>query len=585
VTDRKHQSQKVRALYWSLAIALGALRAWPAALNHSMNEDGISYLDVADAYLRGDWAGAINGYWSPLYSWLLGIAMHLLKPSPYWQFSIVHMVNFLIYLSALICFDFFWREFMRLRREASARNSNGGLTTLPEWAWLALGYALFLWSSLNLIKIWAVTPDMCVAAFVYLAAALLIRIRRGLARWTTFALLGGVLGLGYLAKAPMFPLAFVFLAVALFSAGDLRRAAPRALIALGVFLLVAGPYLVTLSLYKERVTFGDSGRLNYARYVNGLPHLHWQGDLAGNGVPRHPTRKLADSPAVYEFAMPLAATYPVWYDPSYWYEGVVPQFNLQQQGKALLANAAKYCDLFSRLQGGLLTGVFILYMMRGRSRWWGLKDGAAYWSLLIPALAAFAMYALVYVEPRYVASFVVLFWSGVLAGVHLPESQKVVKFATGVSVIILLVVVINIVPFNVKRLFNLQGIRTPTSSDIPRNSTNQAKPLNRRSHLQWQIAQGLSSIGVQAGDKVASIGYSFAAFWARLARVRIIAEIPSHDAEKFWTAAPPVQAYIIQIFADTGATVIVAEEAPDSAIQAGWQRIGTTSHFAYILPK
>lgn len=409
MTDRKPQSQKVTALYWSLAIGLGALRAWPAARNHSMNEDGISYLDVADAYLRGDWAAAINGYWSPLYSWLLGIAMYLVNPSPYWEFSLVHIVNFLIYLSALICFDFFWRELREVRQEASARLSNGWLTTFPEWAWLALGYALFLWSSLILIKIWAVTPDMCVAAFVYLAAALLIRIRRGLAGWTTFALLGGVLGLGYLAKAAMFPLAFVFLAVALFSARDLRRAAPRALIALSVFLLVAGPYLVTLSLYKERVTFGDSGMLNYARYVNGLPHVHWQGELTGNSVPRHPTRKIADSPAVYEFATPIAATYPVWYDPSYWYEGIVPQFNLQQQGKALVANAAKYFDLFFRLQGALLTGVFILYMMRGRSRWWGLKDGASYWSLLIPALAALAMYALVLVERRYVAPFVVLF--------------------------------------------------------------------------------------------------------------------------------------------------------------------------------
>ena len=41
--------------------------------------------------------------------------------------------------------------------------------TLPEWALVALGYTLFIWSSLSLIKISVVTPDMCVAALVYLA--------------------------------------------------------------------------------------------------------------------------------------------------------------------------------------------------------------------------------------------------------------------------------------------------------------------------------------------------------------------------------------------------------------------------------
>ena len=70
-----------------------------------MQADGISYLDMGDAIIRGDWKMAINGYWSPLYPWLQGLAAWAIKPTPYWQFTVVHLVNFLIYLFALACFD------------------------------------------------------------------------------------------------------------------------------------------------------------------------------------------------------------------------------------------------------------------------------------------------------------------------------------------------------------------------------------------------------------------------------------------------------------------------------------------------
>ena len=87
------------------SIALGAWQAWEGR-NH-MSADGMSYLDVADVYLRGDWKMAINGFWGPLYSWLLGLALFFLKPAPYYEFTVVHIVNFVIYLFTIGCFNFF----------------------------------------------------------------------------------------------------------------------------------------------------------------------------------------------------------------------------------------------------------------------------------------------------------------------------------------------------------------------------------------------------------------------------------------------------------------------------------------------
>jgi 4-amino-4-deoxy-L-arabinose transferase-like glycosyltransferase len=98
-----------------------------------------------------------------------------------------------------------------------------GQIGLPEWAWLGIGYALFAFASLSLIEIWAVTPDMLMAALVFLAAHLVVRILCGSNSYWMYLLLGIVLGLGYLAKAIMLPISLVFLAASAFATVPLRK--------------------------------------------------------------------------------------------------------------------------------------------------------------------------------------------------------------------------------------------------------------------------------------------------------------------------------------------------------------------------
>ncbi len=47
------------------------------AYQYQINPDGVAYISIAQKYLRGEFAQAINGYWSPLLSWMLvpGIAL------------------------------------------------------------------------------------------------------------------------------------------------------------------------------------------------------------------------------------------------------------------------------------------------------------------------------------------------------------------------------------------------------------------------------------------------------------------------------------------------------------------------------
>ena len=83
---------------------------------------------------------------------------------------------------------------------------------------------------------------------------------------------------------------------------------------------------------------------------------------------------------------------------------------------------------------------------------------------------------------------------------------------------------------------------------------------------------------------MASIESSYSHYWARLARVRIIAEILyPDDVQYFWTADPRLQAQAIRAFETTGAKAIVTEAPANFSPPAGWQQIGLTHFYAYLL--
>jgi hypothetical protein len=78
------------------------------------------------------------------------------------------------------------------------------------------------------------------------------------------------------------------------------------------------------------------------------------------------------------------------------------------------------------------------------------------------------------------------------------------------------------------------------------------------------------------------IGYAFDSFWARLARVKIVAEMLSVDATPFWLGEPALQREVIEVFADTGAKAIVAEHVPAYATLEGWYQVGHSNFYIYL---
>jgi hypothetical protein len=556
----------IRIVLRAVAIGLGGLHMYAAIKSQSMNADGIAYLDIGDAYFRADWENAINAVWSPLYSWILGFVNILFKPSMQWEFPTVQIVNFIIYIFTLVSFEFMWSR-VRLAKEQD------DFYQIPPTLWWTLGYLLFIWTSLSLIQIWSVTPDMLMAGLIFMASGLIAKIRAGDDRHRIFLSLGLILGLGYLSKTFMVSIAMVFLGLSWLVQKRTWSALSRTLLATSIFLLISLPFILLISAHKGKFTIGEAGAVTYLRYVNGMPFPHWQGDPQNDIVPSHPSRVIHRSPPIYEFGEPVGGTYPISTDPSYWYEGIQAKITFRDMLIPLFMSGMYYLELFFQKQGILVASIIVLYLMQREHRW-TFPEIIKRWALLIPSVIAFGLYALVLVANRYIGVFVMLFWADILANVRVssaPNNKALLKVLSGVAAIGLLV---NIV------LFNLDGFTrlNPTLEDRSTELTAApAKPL--------AVAQALQELGIKEGDKAGVIGYAYDSFWARLAKVQIVAEMLEADTTELWLGDETVQLSILKAFADAGANVVIAEYVPEYASLHGWYQVENSNYFIYRFDK
>src|SRR5260221_4374129 len=238
---------------WTATIAVGLLQAWRARFD--ISGDGNSYLDVASAYLRGDFANAINAYWSPLYSWLIAFALWAFKPSGYWESTILHLLDFAGLLVALRAFEFFFSTFL-VAKQNFAR-PEGDSVQLPVVAWWTLGYGLFFNATTEVLSMYPTSPDAWVCGVTFLSAGLILKIFIKGGGLSYFAALGLVLGLGYLTNAFYFPLAFGFLGTALFTNQGVAKNLDAALNPMLIHPLYADPLIFDSSHAELRFTYHD----------------------------------------------------------------------------------------------------------------------------------------------------------------------------------------------------------------------------------------------------------------------------------------------------------------------------------------
>lgn len=430
-----------------------------------------------------------------------------------------------------------------------------------KWALRGLGYLLFLWASLDLITLRLVSPDMCLAGTAYLAVGILLRIKRGHQALWWPVLLGFVLGIGYLTKAVMFPLAFAFLAASLAGGDDLRRKVGVMLTALLCFLVVSLPFVAAISRAKGYVTFGEAGRINYIWFVNGT--------LQGYG-PVHAPRELVKGLGVYGFPKSVPR-----HDPSYWMEGVKLRFNLKQQLRRLIWSAKDLGAVLLRSPFGasVLTCILILLWQSGSSLRKLTRDVLGYLPLVGLGLLGLLVYALVLVESRYVAPFAVMTGVGLFAMARLPDARH--SGLPGGVLALALVLAATLEPLLLAR----------TAVSVVKREVPQ--------HEEWQTARQLLRLGVRQGDEVGLIGRR--SFWARIARLRVTAGMRPRDwleegrrryedyVSRFWEADPGTRRRVLEAMANWGVTAVVAEHVPPLADTSGWHRLGNTDRYVWLV--
>jgi len=568
-----HKHRNLVILLWLISIAFALIQTWNS--RHICNPDGISYLEIAAAIKSGLWQETINVYWSPLYPCILSLFLSVFNPNPFWEFATAHFANFVLFLVSLACFTIFWREFL-LYRSTQTINSPG-LFRIPERTFLGLGYAIFLTITLSFIGN-HLYPDIIVTAFVYLIFALLIRMKISNTNYRIFLLFGFLLGGSYYAKAAMFPTAFFFLFTCLLLIRKESNWLPKIIIASLSFLLVAGPWITVLSISKGRFTFGDSGKLNYARRVSNAnaarKWFHWQGDLPGYGTPKHPTRKFNDSPEMFEYADPIKGSLPLWYDASYWNEGLTGRFQLQDQINAIITNTKKLLrEMRQMLTLTLFVVLFIfLYAVSSQRISFWRRTFSNYWFVIVPGFMYIAMFLLVYIDSRYIAGLVIALTPAFFSNLHFRDSPMLKNTIRYLLPLLIAVIIVKTLLSNVGLIYFLNTYSIEDKS---------------KAHSQWFISDEIRKRGVTPGKKVAYIGHPIYIHWAHLAKVTIIADIPDKkNMEIFWKSTPAEQKEILKKFADVGVDFVLAEKVPylDIATVPGWEEIGNSKTYFYSLP-
>jgi hypothetical protein len=528
-------------LGWIVAAIWGALNAW--IYRERINPDAMSYLDIANEALQHGPGALVNPYWGPFYPALIAISNLVLQPGPTEEFTYVHALNAVIYFAAAVTFGLLLRELILFR--AAERG--------PLWrqeALIVFGFALFFcYTNIHILP-FAVTPDLLLSTAVFAAAALYFRALR-LSNRAPYIALGCALALGYFAKAIIFPAAVILFVVLLVCRYRSRPHVKNVLVAAGTLVLISAPQIIAISARVGHVTISEAGRLNYLWYVQGLHQFEGWTGTPGGDMPLHGPRQVISDPEVLEFATPVAGTYPLWYDPAYWYAGAKIHFDSKKQFDAVAECLNFYRDFFPVLffpLGGLVALAIVSISAHRR------PNDAECWFMLWPATMVL-VYTMINIEFRYLAPWLILFFIGGYGAVLWRNSFLERVLLLSLALILLIPPVLRL------------GVtlRTPSARELSK---------------EIRVTRDLTKMGINPGDGIATVGKGFNHYYAHAARVHIVAQIT--NADDFWSLSADDALEVEQSVGRTGAKALVGSYRPSSFQPNSWRSVAGTGYS--ILP-
>jgi hypothetical protein len=333
-----------------------------------INPDAVCYIRLAGYLLRGDWAHAFSGYWSPL---LPGCLAPLMAGGldGLWGARVAIALFGLLYL---------------LAADRLLRRFDGMTPTMTPAMRLAVMLVTALFTVRLAVKI--ITPDLPMAAALlgYLA---LVRDRDGNARPRRFFLAGVMGGAAYLAKAYALPFVLAHLPMTLLiQRWQHRQRASRIAVAWGAGMLglalPAVPWIALLSHDYGRLTMGTAGRFNHNNVDHAPPEVQY-----------HPLFFIPPDPYIVENEIKDRRMTGAW-------NPLASRDNLRRQWAIARDNAPRILAALGGFDGAWLVPLSIIAAL-GFAMIRGKPHGDIPWLAMTVAVYC-AGFLFVYFEPRLI---------------------------------------------------------------------------------------------------------------------------------------------------------------------------------------
>ena len=224
----------------------------------------------------------------------------------------------------------------------------------------------------------------------------------------------------------------------------------------------------------------------------------------------------------------------------------------------------------------LLGGIVVLGILAFRRR--GRVDLSGSW-LTLWALAEFSMYALIQIQPRLVGPFMVLFWIAIYdtVSLNIPVTSRPVQRGV-LGAITLCMFASQLLYLGSAVIHSIGEPQTPT---------------------QALVARELTRLGLRTGEDIATVGYPFLPYYARLAHLRVIVNIGFRggyegvgyldeayvnlDAGQFWGLSDSEFDALKEKIRQVGVRAIVSPDGCSATTRKGWHAIPDTGYCVQLL--
>jgi len=507
---------------------------------YAPDTDEISYLNIGEAFLRGDGSHFLNSTWGPLYGVVSALWLRVM-PGAYPR-EALKVLNLCVLLLVL------WGAIAISNRIVRS----GGSSLSPESRLISAFFTFaVLWVCLDVLGVYRETPDLMLTAVVIASALCYLRLfDQSLNIGSVPALSVGVLSAaGYYLKQSYLPIALLFLVVLAWPPARLSMRVLRVALASAAFLVLILPWMAALSQREGHLTMGGNSKFNY--FVN----VENSDPIAAIFTILPPQNRLPTDPAVVDFGSTYPhSQFPLHFEGAAYLTNVPIHFSWKQELSQIRINYIVTIDLFRHK--GPFAVVLVLALVAGlclrRPSFFG-----PWLPLMAISLAPFILYPLVHIEYRYLGPY--LFLGAVSAWAWATSENANIPRVWALLMGCLL----------------LGGILWDTAVDL--RSSAKAEPGSISfaccSNPYEVFREELHAAGVPEGAKIALAGEPQAEHfyaWLNPGHYRLQAVIT--DPSRFFSETPAMRERIERELSERGSQVLLAPRELVPRDQAGGWR-------------